>query len=360
MRSATAILILSGLLLLTAVFTTTPEAVAATSSGFRDRPLEGFGADTPGGSGGVTYDVTSLADSGPGSLRDALSQSNRLVTFSVGGTIELLTSIRISGSYVTIDGTTAPEPGITITAAHSGVTGALIDLKECHDIVVRNIRICDAPDTSLGDNLRIWDDAYNIVVDHCSVRRGGDGALDISDGATNITIQWCIIAETVKNSLIRTSVSNLSLHHNLYCGGDERNPQLDDCQNVDMVNNVVCDWASNYGTRIRNGSSVNIVKNYYLATPRSDEKDAIIIDAGNLGVYMEANIIPSSCPASSTVGSRYAAPAITEMGPTDAMVSVLQEAGAWPRDQEDQDYIMSTTGSPVESTSWGLIKSMFR
>ncbi|MFH1690469.1 MAG: hypothetical protein ABIE42_09560 [Candidatus Eisenbacteria bacterium] len=360
MRTATAILTLTGLLLLTVVMGTATDSEAARATGFRDRPLEGFGADTPGGSGGSAYAVTSLADSGPGTLRDALSQSNRMVTFSIAGTIELASTIRISGSFITIDGTTAPDPGITITAAHAGVSGALLDLKECHDIVVRNIRICDAPDTSLGDNMRIWDDAYNVVIDHCSVRRGGDGALDISDRANNVTVQWCIIAETVKNSLIRTDVENLSLHHNLYVGGDERNPQLDDCLGVDMVNNVICDWAGNYGSRFRNGTTVNLVKNYYLASPRSDESDAVIIDGDVGGVYMSANIIPPACPASGTTGTRYPAPAVTEMGPTDAMEAVLEEAGAWPRDEEDQDYIMSTTGSPVQSTSWGFIKSIYR
>jgi len=358
MRTATVILFLSGLLLLTS--TGPGGADAFAESGLRDRPLEGFGADTPGGSGGAMYEVTSLADSGPGTLREALSGSNRVVTFAIGGTIELLSTIRISGCFITIDATTAPDPGITITAAHSGVTGALLDLKECHDIIVRNLRICDAPDTNLGDNLRIWDDTYNVVIDHCSLRRGGDGCLDISDRARNVTIQWCIIAETVKNSLIRTDVENLSLHHNLYCGGDERNPQLDDAVNVDMVNNVICDWASNYGTRVRNGATVNLVKNYYLATDRSDESDAVVIDGTAGGVYMSANIVPSACGASGTTGSRYPAPPVTELGPTEAMNAVLGEAGTWPRDDEDQTYVMAATSTPVESTSWGQIKAIFR
>lgn len=360
MRTASAILTLTGLLLLTALAGTGPTAATAGETGLRDRPLEGYGADTPGGAGCATYEVTSLGDAGPGTLRDALSASSRTVTFSVGGTIELLTTIRISGSYITIDGTTAPDPGITVTAAHSGVTNALLDLKECHDIIVRNIRICDAPDTNIGDNLRIWDDAYNVVIDHCSMRRGGDGCLDISDRARYVTVQWCIIAETVKNSLIRTDVEYLSLHHNLYVGGDERNPQFDDATYVDMVNNVICDWAGNYGTRVRNGSTVNLVKNYYVATPRSDESDAVVVDDTAGGVYMDSNVIPSSCPASGTTGTRYPAPTITELGPVEAMDAVFSEAGAWPRDEEDEGYIMSLTGSPVESTSWGTIKSMFR
>ena len=331
----------------------TPTALGGGGTGFRDRPLEGFGAGTPGGVGGAVYEVTSLGDSGPGTLRDALSASNRTVTFAVGGTIPLETTIRVSGDHITIDGTTAPGPGITITAAHAGVANALVELKECHDIIVRNIRICDAPDTNYGDNLRIWDDAYNIVIDHCSLRRGGDGALDISDRAHDVT-------ETVKNSLVRTDVYNISIHHNLYATGDERNPQLDDASVVDVVNNVVCDWFTNYGTRIRNGSTVNLVKNYYRAGARSDQSDAIVISEDAGAVYMEGNVVPSVCPASATTGTRFAAPAVTETGPVEALEAVAEEAGAWPRDGEDESYVLGLIGSPVETKSWGLIKSMYR
>ena len=37
----------------------------------------------------------------------------------------------------------------------------------------------DAPDADTGDNLRIWDFAHHIVIDHCSFRRAGDGNVDI-------------------------------------------------------------------------------------------------------------------------------------------------------------------------------------
>ena len=96
---------------------------------FPDRPLEGFGAETTGGLDGTPYVVTTLDDSGPGTLRDAVSQSDRYVTFAVGGTIELEATLRITGDHITIDATDAPHPGITITAAHAGVTAALLDLR---------------------------------------------------------------------------------------------------------------------------------------------------------------------------------------------------------------------------------------
>jgi pectate lyase len=329
-----------------------PQAVA--------RPLQGFGADTTGGAEGESYVVTSLADSGPGTFRDAVSASNREITFAVGGTIQLESTVRVTGHHLTIDASAAPHPGITITAAHSGVIGALFDIRGASDMIVRHIRVIDAPDPEAGDNLRIWDGAHDIVIDHCSFRRGGDGNLDICIDAHDITVQWSIIAETVKNSLIRTGLTNISLHHNLFILGNERNPQLDDAASVDMVNNVIYGWATNYGTRIRNGATANLVKNYYIPAPGSDEYNTVVITEDAGAVYMEGNIIPPSCPTSGTTQTRMDAPPVTEMSPVEALGAVLEEAGAHPRDADDEDYISGVVSSPVEPMSWGQIKSMYR
>jgi pectate lyase len=331
------------------------------TSAFPDRPIEGFGADTVGGEGGAAVVVTSLADDGPGSLRAAVegTASNRVVTFAVGGTIELEETLRLSGHHVTIDATDAPDPGITITAAHSGVLGALLDIKEAHDIVVRNIRVTDAPDANAGDNIRIWDGSYNIVIDHCSFRRAGDGNVDICISAHDVTVQWSILADCVKNSLIRTGLSNISLHHNLFVNGYERNPQFDDAQNVDMVNNVISGWGSNYGTRTRNGTTGNIVGNIYLEGPGSDGSDAVVIAGDSGPIYMEGNDLPPSCPASGTTGVRFPSAPVTEMDPDDALRAILNEAGAYPRDAEDTDYVADVAETPVEPATWGGIKAMY-
>ena len=70
---------------------------------------EGFGANAVGGRGGRVIEVTTLADSGAGSLRAAMEASGpRIVVFRVSGTIELKSAVRVSTPYLTVAGQTSP------------------------------------------------------------------------------------------------------------------------------------------------------------------------------------------------------------------------------------------------------------
>ena len=76
---------------------------------------EGGGSLSVGGRGGRIIEVTTLADSGQGSLRDAIPSGPRIVVFRVGGTIEEKSLMHILNPYITIAGQTAPGGGIQIT-----------------------------------------------------------------------------------------------------------------------------------------------------------------------------------------------------------------------------------------------------
>ena len=145
----------------------------------------GWTPNVRGGLGGEVIPVTTLASSGPGSLRAALETTGpRVVVFEVGGVIDLATeSLAIQEPFVTIAGQTAPSPGITI------IRGSLSIFT--NDVVVQHltVRPGDAgqavgwePDgISLGS-------AHDVIVDHCSVSWAVDENLTASgprfDGAT--------------------------------------------------------------------------------------------------------------------------------------------------------------------------------
>ena len=53
--------------------------------------------------------MVNLDDSGPGSLRDAVSSTNRTIVFDISGTIYLQSSLVVTNSYLTMVGQTAPD-----------------------------------------------------------------------------------------------------------------------------------------------------------------------------------------------------------------------------------------------------------
>jgi hypothetical protein len=131
--------------------------------------VPGFGASTLGGVGRSIYDVKNLNDSGAGSLCDAVSQGNQTIVFDMSGEIKPSKDIRVSGSFITSDGTKVPS-GVTLkygTLWHHGSHGA-------HDVIIRGIRsreekvwdTCSNTDAGIG----IGTSAYNVVLDRIAIR----------------------------------------------------------------------------------------------------------------------------------------------------------------------------------------------
>src|SRR6266849_10947312 len=219
---------------------------------------QGFGATTWGGAQGSVVLVTTLADSGPGSLREALSRGNRYVVFRVGGNIALSSQISVKGAFVTIDGFMAPPPGITLVNAGLRITGDTA----AHDVIVRGIRIRNA----IGDGITIRDNTYNIVIDHVSIQGASDGSIDVTRGAFDVTIQWSIMAENIPNhnflSLVEYQALRVTFHHNLFVKGQSRNPHSGWDSTLattppdivtDIRNNLIWNFID-YGTLIKNNT----------------------------------------------------------------------------------------------------------
>lgn len=229
-----------------------------------DYEPQGYGAEAAGGSS--VYHVTNLNDSGTGSLRDALSVSGRRVVFDVAGTITI-TSTLVIPSNTTIDGTTAPSPGITVTGYNTSMSGR-------HDIVIRNMRFReDTAGPSGKCSLQGADACYNIMIDHCSIEWGRWDCLSFTNNSHDITIQYCIIGQGIAPQYFGCLIDacdNVSILHNLWIGNNNRNPKLKG--NCQYINNVVYNWGSSGGLQGGHSSAAwvsDFINNYFIKGPSS-------------------------------------------------------------------------------------------
>ena len=207
---------------------------------------EGFGAYTVGGRGGRVILVTTLEDYGgneppiEGSLRAAVeAEGARNILFRVSGYIDLKQSLEIKNPYITIAGQSAPGDGVTIRRYGVEV--------QSPQTIIRHLRVRP------GDVAGVPQDALNIsapdvIVDHCSVGWGTDETLSVIGNATNVTVQWCLISESLNESVhpkgahgygsLLTATGDVSIHHSAYVLHNSRNPRPKSLR-LDFRNNLI-------------------------------------------------------------------------------------------------------------------------
>jgi pectate lyase len=247
---------------------------------------EGFGKFTTGGRGGAVIKVTNLNDSGPGSLREAVSKKYpRVIVFEVDGTIHLNSKLNIKGN-VTIAGQTAPGDGICIADQSVQIDGDNIIIRYLRfrlgDKYQRGAQVDgNGSDDALGGNRR-----KHIMIDHCSLSWSNDEVFSIY-GGDSTTLQWNLIAEPLNYSYHFEKGDtdferhgyggiwggkHLSAHHNMFAHCISRNPRFNgnrlgsDQELVDFRNNLIYNWEQNsiYGGE---EGKYNLVNNYFKPGP---------------------------------------------------------------------------------------------
>jgi pectate lyase len=208
-------------------------ASAATTQPIAFPGAEGFGALATGGRGGKVVHVTTLDDSGPGSLRDAVSEPRRIVVFDVGGVINLKSPLDIR-SDVTIAGQSAPGDGIAIY-------GNAVSFSGSSNIVVRYLRFREGMSGPKGKCSINMNKCKNIILDHCSIEWGRWDCMGPTE-SSDITVQWCIIGEGIDPQRFGClcESDNITFSHNLWIDNQSRNPKAKG--KVQYVNNVVYNW----------------------------------------------------------------------------------------------------------------------
>ena len=240
---------------------------------------EGGGAFTPGGRGGQVIVVNTLADSGTGSLREAVETGGaRIIIFNVSGIIRLSTPISVRAPYITIAGQTAPGDGVCVAGESFNI--------DTHDVIIRHMRFRRGA-TYVGNR----DDALsgevigNVIYDHCSVSWGLDENLSAyrhmytPEGSdkrlklptVNITIQNCISSEgldTYNHAFGSTIGGHNSLFaRNLWACNISRNASVGMDGDFNFVNNVIFNWWNRSVDGGDHRSLFNIINNYYKPGP---------------------------------------------------------------------------------------------
>lgn len=343
---------------------------------------EGFGAFTQGGRGGAVLFVTSLDDYDahesplPGTLRAAVDREGpRTIVFRVSGHIELKRPLEIWHPYLTIAGQTAPGDGVSIR--NFGVVVA------APNVVLRYLRI--RPGDVSGEAL----DALNImasdvIVDHCSASWATDETVSVIDRATNVTIQWSFITESLNasvhakgehgyGSLISTPGS-VSVHHSVYAFHKSRNPRPRDVL-LDFRHNLIYGWGDRAGYNGDDSARINYVGNLLRPLPYShNARHAFIVGGEDTRLYLEDNVLRHPDGSERTgwrlvqpppalrdgaeralgVDAPFSAPPVTAHKPKELMDLLLDDAGATRprRDSVDRrvvDLMRRDAGAIIDS-----------
>ena len=369
---------------------------------------EGEGMFAVGGRGGDVCHVTSLRDSGDGTLRDCLTEGSgpRTVVFDTGGIIDLTATLTAQRDNLTIAGQTAPGDGITVRGHHVDLRG--------DDLIIQHVRFragdirkaTASRDGFTEDSLTVT--GTNIIVDHVSASWGIDECLSAGRQIDNLTIQYTIIAEGLHRTRLfhgeydpdhpghsmgsllkpRGSDGEMTLHHNLFAHNNNRNPAIGSYEGTEQIradirNNVVYDCPSTgYTSGASERTEVNYIGNYLIFGP--DSRRDFLFEGNrdnNVRLYQRDNRRDTDSDRTldgADVGwanfdgdfdqqdAPFSFRPVTTHSATEAVTLVLDQAGArpWNRDSVDRRIVQSVldrSGGRIDSQEdvggWGTVSS---
>ncbi len=202
---------------------------------------QGWGRFATGGRTGTVYHVTNLNDSGAGSLRDAVSQPNRIIVFDVAGVIKISDRIVFKNNLY-VAGQTAPGEGITVYGNGVSFSGA-------NNIIVRHMRFRMGHKGSSGKDCAGIANGTNMIFDHCSFSWGLDETFSINPDGKGTNPENITISNTIMGQGLMTHSAGglmqsdyITLYRNLYCDNATRNNKVKGKNQY--VNNIVYNWSN--------------------------------------------------------------------------------------------------------------------
>ncbi len=303
----------------------------------------------------------------------------RVVRFDVSGTITLLSDFSIRQPFITLDGLSAPAPGVTIAKTGNGEDGELhINTwprnNTCgHDVLVQGLRFVGV---WTRDTVGHSNDAGLLSVDgedlpgclhHVAIWRnvyvdGQDSAGTIWGSARDLTFAYNLVMYNYHPQSISHAPGGvtgqhrerLSIHHNVYAWSTERVPNIRaNTWDVNVEQNIVHRWASaGLGSfyamqlRCRGGgcpARVNVIENHVTSSsPRP--QGALVFDdeADPAQVFSRGNRFPPEETDDGTAASEFPRSAVAEVtlvADADVVERVLPFVGLATRTTEEADVL---------------------
>ena len=234
--------------------------------------LVGFGQRTTGGKGGKVCKVTNHGDSGHGSLRHCVEQHGPTwIRFDIDGDIRLNSYIEIRHSDITIDGR-----GRSVTLRGNGLKVS------SNNVIIAHLGFNG--DGGGDDAIQVYGQYERIWIHRCSLSNYRDGLIDLTGGATDITVSWNKFSNHNKVMLIgwgvedtATKNTRVTIHHNWFYKTNQRHPRVRYAK-VHLYNNYYEKWGF-YAVACSQESECYSEKNLYKAG--DDRKKAIETKAGD-------------------------------------------------------------------------------
>ncbi|MFA6286023.1 MAG: hypothetical protein WC661_01465 [Opitutaceae bacterium] len=319
----------------------------------------------------------------------------RTIKFAVGGDIMLLSQLLVGGPFVTVDGASAPSPGIT-------VLGDRITFKT-HDIIMRHIRIrssskiqsvnstgaAGGTTTDQRDSLQFdgnvdgTQPGYNYLLENCSVSWGVDENMEIYGLNTHdVVVCNCIFSEGLAHSIhwksndpahnykshsagliMGPGTYNIIVEGNLFAQNTFRNPAISGGAHAVVANNLIYNPGNTdmniYPDASVGGTYLSAVSNVLIAGPSKNPGSSTFYTFDNhvlnLGsqIYFQDNVSVGVVAFSTTeVATNYPVgttpfvstppePAllakVNPLNPVDVEDYVVERVGARPTERDATD-----------------------
>ncbi len=304
--------------------------------------------------------VTSLADSGTGTLRDCISQPvPRVCVFEVSGRIKLADDLVVSEPDLVVAGQTAPSPGILVSNGGFKVT--------THDVRIEHLTLRSGDDAAGTDpayrrSIKLQgSDANNIQLNNLSMSWGIDTNMLTVGAVSDVSVKDSIISEALYDSihplgargngvLVGEGARNVVFQGNLLAANYDRNIRWKYNTRGEMVNNVIFGWGGTSSWNTTNisdpdgfdvGTYLDVIGNVYQAGPQGYQDAYAVYSSrtpAGTRLFMSNNI----APLQSNVESQYRSSTRLLSGPVampvaDVFESVMANAGArpWNRNADD-------------------------